>query len=173
MIAPRPPLTPADLWEQLVRAGLPKADATRHVLRVVGNTPEQIQADYVKDIDPGKLASFGLGAADMASFGLGDQAARALWGKEATETQQAAEQLHPTAHLAGEIAGAISPLALERGLAAAGVKVAPTAIGAAVRGIQNLPARALAKTALNAATGAGYAAAQAAGRTEGGLGPRA
>src|SRR5256885_15812517 len=127
MPEPRPPLKPADLWEQLVRAGVPKADATRHVLRVVGNTPAQIQADYLKDVDPGKLASFGLGAADMASFGLGDQTARALWGKEATDTQQAAEQLHPTAHLAGEIAGAGSPLALERGLAAAGGKAGPTA----------------------------------------------
>lgn len=167
------PLHPADLWEQLVRRGVAKADATRHVLLRLGNTPEKVRAEYLKDVDPGKLASFGLGAADMASFGLGDQAARAIWGQEATTTQQAAEQLHPTAHLAGEIAGILSPVALERGLAAAGVKVAPTAIGAAARGIQNLPARAVAKTALNAATGAGYAAAQAAGRTEGGLGARA
>lgn len=166
------PVKPADLWEHLVRAGISKADATRHVLRVVGNTPEQVRADYLKDIDPGKLASFGLGAADMASFGLGDQAARAIWGQEATDTQQAAETQHPTAHLAGEIAGIVSPLALERGLAAAGVKVAPTAIGTAVRGIQSTVGRAAAKTVLNAATGAGYAGAQAAGRTEGGLAPR-
>lgn len=166
------PFKPADLWEQLVRRGVSKAEATRHVLLRVANSPEKIQAEYLKDVDPGKLASFGLGAADMASFGLGDQAARALWGKEATDTQQAAEQLHPTAHLAGEIAGIISPLAIERGLAAAGVKLAPTAIGAAVRSINSLPVRALAQTGLNAATGAGYASAQAAGRTEGGLAPR-
>jgi hypothetical protein len=167
-----PAFNPADLWERLVHRGVSKADATKHVLLTVGNLPEKVQADYLKDVDPGKLASFGLGAADMMSFGLGDQAARAVLGKEAALTQQAAQSQHPTAHLAGEIAGIFSPIALERGLAAAGVKVAPTAIGAAVRGIKSLPARALAKTALNTATGAGYAAAQAAGRTEGGLTPR-
>ena len=50
--------------------------------------------------------------------------------------------------------------------------LAPSAIGTAVRGIQNVTGRAVAKTALNAAVGAGLGAAQAAGRTEGGLGPR-
>src|SRR5206468_8389147 len=108
----------------------------------------------------------------MASFGLGDQAARAIWGQEAIDTQQAAEQLHPTAHLAGEIVGGLSPLALERGLAAVGMKLAPTAIGAAVQGIRSTVGRAAAKTALNAATGAAYAGAQAAGRREGGVAPR-
>src|SRR5437868_15444462 len=101
MSDPLPP-NPADLWEHLVRAGLTKADATRHVLRVVGNTPEKIQADYLKQVDPGKLASFGLCAADTASYGLGDQAARASCGKEAIDTQQAAGQLHPTDHPIGE-----------------------------------------------------------------------
>src|SRR5256885_12568840 len=171
MSDPIPP-NPADLWEHLVRAGISKGDATRHVLRVVGNTSEKIQADYLKQVDPGKLASFGLGAADMASFGLGDQAARAIWGKEATDTQEAAEQLHPTAHLAGEVAGAVGPAVAEQALAKLGLLV-PSAIGTAVRGIQNVPARAVAQTTLNAAKGAGYFAAQAAGHTEGGLGARA
>ena len=145
--------------------------ATRHVLlrrqATVGNLPQNIK----QELDPGALASFGLGAADMASFGLGDQLARAI-EPEAGMTQQLAGELHPTAHMAGEAAGLLGPLGVERALALAGAKVAPTAVGAAVQGIKSLPGRALAKTALNAAIGAGYAGAQAAGRTEGGLEPR-
>jgi len=161
----------ADLWQHLVQRGLTPEMATRHVLlrrqATVGNLPQNIK----QELDPGALASFGLGAADMASFGLGDQLARAI-EPEAAMTQQLAGELHPTAHMIGEAAGLLSPLGLERGLALAGAKIAPTAIGAAVQGIKSLAGRAAAKTALNAAIGAGYAGAQAAGRTEGGLEPR-
>src|SRR5436190_4316235 len=122
-----PDFHPADLWEHLVQAGLSKAEATHHVLLRIGHTPAQVQADYLKQVDPGKLASFGLGAADMASFGLGDQAARAIWGKEATDTQQAAKGLHPTAHLVGEAAGFVGPAAVEHALTKLGV-LAPSAI---------------------------------------------
>jgi hypothetical protein len=144
------------------RAALPHVSAQRE--------SERAQA-FLKDLDPGTLASFGLGAADMMSFGLGDQAARLLLGDTARMTQQQAQAQHPTAHLVGEVAGLLGPAAVEAGLAKAG-KLAPSAIGTFVRGIQNRAVRAAAKTALNAATGAAYAGAQAAGRTEGGLAAR-
>src|ERR1041385_2314501 len=144
------------------RAALPHVSAQRE--------SERAQA-FLKDLDPGTLASFGLGAADMMSFGLGDQAAGLLLGDTARMTQQQAQAQHPTAHLVGEVAGLLGPAAVEAGLAKAG-KLAPSAIGTFVRGIQNRAVRAAAKTALNAATGAAYAGAQAAGRTEGGLAAR-
>src|SRR5947208_2968153 len=161
----------AELWQHLVDRGVPQDQANRHILirrqATVGNLPENIK----RELDPGALASFGLGTVDMASFGVGDQVARAL-EPEAELTQRLAGELHPTAHLLGEVTGLLSPLALEKILTLAGVRIAPTAIGAAVRGIKNVAGRAAAKTALNAAIGAGYAGAQAAGRTEGGLAPR-
>jgi len=163
---------PADLWDYLVSKGLSEGDATRHVLRVLQNAPAEVQRQYLKDVDPGKLASFGLGAADMMSFGLGDQFARKLEGQEALDTQQAAQANHPTAHLLGEVAGLVGPAGIEYGLAKAGV-IAPTALGRYIANIASRPARAAARTAVNAATGAAYAGAQAAGRTEGGLAPRA
>lgn len=126
----------------------------------------------LKDVDPGPIASFGLGAADMMSFGLGDQVARAI-EPEAELTQQAAGQLHGTAHGLGEIAGALTQFGAPRALGALGAKLTPTAIEMAVRSIKSLPARALARTGLNAAEGAGYVGAQGAGHTEGNLGERA
>src|SRR5947199_9220832 len=135
----------ADLWQHLVDRGAPQDQATRHILirrqATVGNLPDNI----TRELDPGALASFGLGAADMASFGLGNQVARAL-EPEAGLTQRLAGELHPAAQLGGEVAGLLSPLALEKALAVAGVRVAPTAIGAAVRGIKNVAGRAAAKT---------------------------
>src|SRR5439155_6139191 len=179
MSLPKPPIHTAgdaDLWQSLVTRGLSADEATRHVLlrrrAAFMNLPETKARDYLKDVDPGALASFGLGAADMMSFGLGDQAARAL-EPEAGLTQQSAQQEHPAAHLAGEITGLLVPGLGQLGLAKAGVKVAPTAIGAAVRGIESRVGRAAAQTALRAAEGAGYAGAQAAGRTQGTLAERA
>lgn len=162
---------PADLWDYLVSKGLSGGDATRHVLRVLQNAPANVQREYLKDVDPGALASFGLGAADMMSFGLGDQFARKLEGQEAVDTQQAAKANHPTAHVGGEIAGLIGPAGVEHVLAKAGV-IVPGAVGRLVAKIASKPARAVAKTAMNAAAGAAYAGAQAAGHTEGGLAPR-
>lgn len=156
---------PADLWDYLVHKGLSEGDATRHVLRVLGNAPAEVQRQYLKDIDPGKLASFGLGAADMMSFGLGDQFARKLEGQEAIDTQQAAKANHPTAHLLGEVAGLIGPAGIEYGLARAGL-LTPTIVGKTIRAIASKPVRVAARTVANAAAGAGYAAAQAAGHAE-------
>ncbi len=156
---------PADLWDYLVSKGLSGADATRHVLRTIQNAPAQVRQQYLKDLDPGKFASFGLGMADMMSLGLGDQFARKLEGQEAIDTQQAASAIHPTAHFLGEAAGLIGPAGVEYGLAKAGLLV-PTAIGRVVAQIGNKPARLAAKTALNAAAGAGFAGAQAAGHAE-------
>lgn len=173
MTAPvQPQFKPADIWESLVDHGLSEKDATRHVMLAIANQPEQIRRQYLKDVDPGKLASFGLGAADMMSFGLGDQAARALLGQEATDTQDAAKANHPTAHLLGEVAGVVGPAAVEYAGAKAGV-VVPTALGRAVRAITSKPGRAVARTALRATEGAALAGAQAAGRTEGSIGTRA
>lgn len=170
---------PAELWDYLVGKGVSEADATRHVLRMLQNVPAEVRRQYLKDVDPGALASFGLGAADMMSFGLGKQVAGAL-DRAAPEsdrsysalTEEAAQANHPTAHFAGEVTGLVGPAAAEFGLAKAGLLV-PTALGRLVQGITSRPARAAAKTALNAAIGAGYAGAQAAGRTEGSLGERA
>ena len=145
------------------RAALPTISAEQDATR---------KAEYLKDIDPGWLASAGLGAADMMSFGLGDQVARKLLGETATMTQEQAKGQHPTAHLLGEAAGLIGPAGIEVGLAKAG-RLVPTALTTLVRGIQNRVGRAAAKTAVNAVTGAAYAGAQAAGRTEGSLGERA
>ena len=168
----RPEFNPADAWIQLVNKGISEAEATRHVMLRIANLPEKVQTEYLKDVDPGAVASFGLGMADMMSFGLGDQAARLIWGKEALDTQQAARQEHKTAHTAGEIAGLVGPAAVEVGLARAG-KLAPSALRLAVNAIRNPVGRGAAKVALNAATGAAYAGAQAAGRTEGSLTERA
>jgi len=172
MSGPEPQFNPADAWEALVAKGLSEKDATTHVMRQIANQPEAVRAQYLKDIDPGKLASFGLGAADMMSFGLGDQVARGLLGETAAMTQEQAKTQHPTAHLLGEAAGLIGPAGIEMGLAKAG-KLAPGAIRLLVNSIENRAGRAVAKTALNATIGAGYAGAQAAGHTEGGLGERA
>ena len=168
----KPEFNAADAYVQLLNMGIPEDEATRHVMLRIANLPETVQADYLKDVDPGALASFGLGMADMMSFGLGDQAARLIWGKEALDTQQAALQEHRTAHTAGEIAGLVGPAAIEAGLVKAG-KLAPSAIRAAVNAIKNPVGRGAAKVALNAATGAAYTGAQAAGRTEGSVGERA
>lgn len=173
MSAPaQPQVDPADLWDWLVYRGLSEKDATAHVLRVVANSPDKVREQYLKDIDPGKLASFGLGMADMMSFGLGDQAARKLLGETATMTQEQAKAQHPTAHLAGEIAGVLTPAGAELALVKAG-KLTPSALRLAINAIKSKTLRAGAKTAMNAAIGAGYAGAQAAGRTEGGIGERA
>lgn len=173
MTAPAAPaFSPADAWEALVRKGVPKADATKHVLRQIANQPEAVQAQYLKDVDPGKLASFGLGAADMMSFGLGDQVARKLLGETARMTQTQAQAQHPTAHTLGEVAGFVGPAAAEIGLTKAG-KLAPSAIRASVNAIKSRAGRIAAKAALNAIEGATLAGAQAAGRTEGGVGERA
>lgn len=170
------PLTPlslddASLWQHLVDRGLSRDEATRHVLirrkATVDNLPDNIR----KELDPGALASFGLGAADMMSFGIGDQVARAL-EPEAHITQDLAQELHPTAHLVGEGAGLLIPFAGEAGLAAMGAKAAPTALGRLLASIENPVGRAAARTVANAATGAAYAGAQAAGRTPGGVAPR-
>lgn len=173
MTAPaRPEFSPADAWVALRNKGFSEKEATRHVFLQIQNQPEAVRAQYLKDIDPGALAAFGLGAADMASFGLGDQVARRLLGETAQMTQEQAQAQHPTAHLAGEVAGLVGPAGVEVGLAKAG-KLVPTALRTAASGIRNRTARAIAKTGLNAATGAAYAGAQAAGRTEGSLSERA
>jgi len=162
----------ADLWQHMVDRGITPDDATQHVLlrrrAMLGNMPQNI----AKELDPGALASFGLGAADMMSFGLGDQLARAL-EPEAKLTQDLAKSQHPTAHFAGEVAGLLTPIGLERLAAGAGVHLAPTIVGKAVRTIANPAARTAAQTVVNAGIGAGYAGAQAAGHTEGGIGERA
>lgn len=175
-----PQFDPQATWEGLVAHGLSREEAAQHVLRQVMNQPANVRQQYLKDVDPGVFASFGLGAADMMSFGLGKQIAASL-DRAAPESdrsytalaEEAAQANHPTAHFAGELGGLLIPIAGELGLAKAGVKVAPTALGAAVRRIENRFGRATAKTVLNAATGAGYAGAQAAGRTEGPLADRA
>lgn len=170
MTGPRPifreEFTPADLWETLIHRGVAKQDAAAHVLRAIANMPENVRREYIKDVDPGKLASFGLGAADMMSFGLGDLLARKLEGQEAVDTQQAAEAQHPAAHLLGEVAGIVGPAAAEMGLVKGGK------LALAIRGIRSTAGRAAAKTAVNAATGAAYMGAQVAGHTEGDLGTR-
>lgn len=171
---------PQKAWEALVRKGLSKEEAAKHVLRSVLNQPREIAAQYLKDIDPGALASFGLGMADMMSFGLGDQIARKLdqeaeaagmEGNGAALTQTAAAANHPTAHMAGEVAGALTPLGAEAALSKAGV-MAPMALTQFIRALQNPYLRWGGKTALSAAEGAAYAGAQAAGRKEGDLGER-
>lgn len=124
----------------------------------------------IAQADPGALATAGMGAADMASFGLGPQIARKLV-PGASVIQQAGKQQHPTAHLTGEIAGLLGPAGIELGLAKAGL-LAPSAARVAVNAIKGRAARAAAKLALNAVEGAAYAGAQAAGRTEGGIAPR-
>ena len=185
MIGPRPLFRegfgPADLWEMLIHRGVSKADASAHVLRAIANTPEKVREQYLKDVDPGALASFGLGMADMMSFGLGDQVARKLdeevtraggESNQAALTQEAAKALHGTAHTVGEVAGALTPIGIEMGLSKAGV-MAPMALTKFVQAIQSPVGRALAKTALSATEGAAYAAAQGAGREEGSLGERA
>lgn len=156
---------PADLWDYLVHKGLSEKDATRHVLLTIQNSPEVTRREYLKDVDPGKLAAIGLGAADMMSFGLGDQFARKLEGQEAVDTQEAASALHKGAHTVGEVLGLVGPAAVEFGLAKAGV-IVPTAIGRTIRAIASKPVRLAARTVANAATGAGFAAAQAAGHAE-------
>lgn len=174
---------PQKAWESLVRKGLSKEEAAKHVLRSVLNQPREIAQQYLKDIDPGALASFGLGMADMMSFGLGDQIARKLdeevvsAGKpelshHAAETQAVAGELHPSAHVAGEIAGLLTPIGVERALAKAGVSMVPMALTKFIRALQNPYLRWGGKTALSAAEGAAYAGAQAAGRKEGDLGER-
>ena len=171
---------PQKAWEALVKKGLSKSDASRHVLLQVLNQPREIAAQYLKDIDPGALASFGLGMADMMSFGLGDQIARKLDqeaeaagmpGNGAALTQMAAQANHPTAHTVGEVAGALTPLGAEVALSKAGV-MAPMALTKFIRALQNPYLRWGGKTALSAAEGAAYAGAQAAGRTEGDIGER-
>lgn len=162
----------ADLWQHMVDRGIPADEATQHVLTrrraMLANTP----ANIAKELDPGALASFGLGAADMASFGLGDQIARAI-EPEAKLTQDLAQQLHPTAHVVGEVAGLLTPIGLERAAAGVGLHLAPSVIGKTVQTIANPAARAAARTAVNALIGGSYAGAQAAGHQEGGLGERA
>ena len=182
MSAPtRPQFNPADAWEALVKKGLSQGEATRHVLLQVQNQPEAIRAQFLKDVDPGKLVAFGLGAADMMSFGMGNQVARATemdglatpYGPSspALLTQQTAQSQHPAAHIAGEIAGLVGPAGVEFGLTKAG-RLTASAVRTAVNAIRNRTLRAAAKTTLNATQGAAYAGAQAAGHTEGGLAPR-
>lgn len=174
---------PQKAWEALVRKGLSKEEAAKHVLRSVLNQPREIAQQYLKDIDPGALASFGLGAADMMSFGLGDQIARKLddevvnagrpeLSHHAAETQIAAKELHGPAHLAGEIAGFLTPIGAEYALAKTGYKMVPLALTKFIRALQNPYLRWGGKTALSAGEGALYAGAQAAGRKEGDLGER-
>jgi len=182
----QPVFDPQAAWEALVRKGVSREEAAQHVFRQVQNQPPDVRQQYLKDVDPGTLASFGLGAADAMSFGLGDQVAKTPfavptpWGmftnspldaSAAKDTQTAAMQEHPTAHTLGEIAGVIGPAGAEYGLAKAGV-LAPTAVGRALGRISNRPLRAAANTGVNALMGAGYAGAQAAGHTEGSLGER-
>lgn len=171
---------PQKAWEALIGKGLSKEEAAKHVLRQVLNQPREIAAQYLKDIDPGALASFGLGMADMMSFGLGDQIARKLdqeseaagmGSNGAALTQAAASANHPTAHTVGEVAGALTPLGAEALLTKAGV-MAPMALTKFIGAIQNPYLRWGGKTALSAAEGALYAGAQAGGRKEGDLGER-
>ena len=162
----------AALWESFVQRGISKEQATRHVLLLRQSQNRDQRAEFLKDIDPGMLASFGLGAADMMSFGLGDQIARAI-EPEAQMTQEAAQAEHPGAHLLGEVAGLAAPAGVAKGLTllGRGAFEAPTIVRAA-QGIRSTGGRALAKTAINATAGAGLAGAQAAGHTEGGIEPR-
>ena len=167
-------------WAQIARnaQALLQRDPTNARARAAFNAArphlaaqrEALNAADVAGAAPSAAATLGLGAADMMSFGLGPQIARRL-DPSVGAVQQAAQAAHPTAHLVGEGLGLLGPAGVEVGLTKAG-KLAPTAIRAAVSGIKNRVVRAAAKTTLNAATGAGYAAAQAAGRTEGGLAAR-
>lgn len=163
----RPLIDPAALWETLVDHGLSEEQATRHVKLVLAQpqTQEQATRQYLKDVDPGKLASFGLGAADMMSFGLGAQIAKPL--EESRLAEAASKQEHPTARLLGEVAGALTPIGADLALERAGV-MAPSALRALAGGIRNTAGRAAAKTVLNAIEGGLYAGAQAGGHAESG-----
>lgn len=147
------------------RAAFQAAEAALAPQRAAAN-----RAD-VQAAAPSALATLGLGAADVMSFGLGDQVARKL-DPEVGAVQQAAYQAHPTAKLIGQGLGVIGPAAAEIALTKLG-RLAPTAARVTVNAIRNKAGRLAAKTALNALEGAGYAGAQAAGHTEGTLGERA
>lgn len=172
MSSPVPPqIDPADLWDWLVSRGVSESEATAHVNRYLQSVdPAETRKIKREATDPGALASFGLGAADMMSFGMGKQIGKgmltsALLGSSA-DVEAAAQAQHPVAHDIGEVAGLVGPGALEVGLAKAG-KLVPTALGAAINAIKNKPVRGVARAALHAATGGGLAAAQAGLRTEG------
>jgi len=179
MTTPQPQFNPADVWEALIRKGISKAEATRHVLRQVANQPDAVRTQYLKDIDPGQLAALGLGAADMMSFGLGDQVARAVETVPiigageggARMTQEQAFGQHKTAYRVGQGLGLVGPAAAEIGLTKLG-RLAPSAARLAVNAVRNKGGRIAAKAALNALEGGAYVGAQAAGHTEGGLGAR-
>jgi hypothetical protein len=168
-----------NMWEDLVDRGISEAEATRHVMRQIANQPDAVRAQYLKDIDPGKLAALGLGAADMMSFGLGDQVARAVETVPiigageggARMTQEQAFGQHKTAYRVGQGLGLVGPAAAEIGLTKLG-RLAPSAARLAVNAVRNKGGRIAAKTALNALEGGAYVGAQAAGHTEGGLGAR-
>jgi len=152
------------------RAALPTIAAERDTVR---------KAAYLRDIDPGWLAALGLGAADMASFGLGDQIARAVETVPiigageggARMTQEQAFGQHKTAYRVGQGLGLVGPAAAEIGLTKLG-RLAPSAARLAVNAVRNKWGRIAAKAALNALEGGAYVGAQAAGHTEGGLGAR-
>lgn len=175
-----PQFDPQKAWEALVAKGVSKQEASQHVLRQVLNQPREIAAQFLKDVDPGKLAAFGLGMADMMSFGLGDQIARkldqeaeaaGLEGNGAALTQAAAKELHGTAHTVGEVAGVLTPIGAEVALSKAGV-MAPMALTKFIQAIRNPYLRWAGRTGASAAEGAALAGAQAAGRNEGDLGER-
>lgn len=175
-----PQIDPADLWDWLVsQKKLSAEQATLHVNRYLQSvnpeTTKQIQAE----LDPGKLASFGMGVSQAGTLGFGDEAAGLIEGlgaavvpggrgfsqayRDATGaeqlTREKAREFQPEADWGGEIAGSVP--------AAAG------ALWTKAPQIASLLGRAGARIGIGSAKGAGLAFTEAAGRADGaGVGER-